>query len=60
MNSLIKFRHIQKSSVLFTAFQRNITNTPALFGGFAKDYKPGPYPKTEEERLAAAKKYGLK
>jgi len=22
-------------------------------------WKPGPYPKTEEERLAAAKKYGL-
>lgn len=24
-----------------------------------KDFKPGPYPKTEEERAAAAKKYGL-
>ncbi|ESN98031.1 hypothetical protein HELRODRAFT_84818, partial [Helobdella robusta] len=24
-----------------------------------KDWKPGPYPKTEKERLAAAKKYNL-
>lgn len=24
-----------------------------------KDWKPGPYPKTDEERIAAAKKYGL-
>ncbi|KAL3278717.1 hypothetical protein HHI36_016249 [Cryptolaemus montrouzieri] len=24
-----------------------------------KDHKPGPYPKTESERLAAAKKYGV-
>lgn len=24
-----------------------------------KDWKPGPYPKTEEERRAAAKKYNL-
>lgn len=24
-----------------------------------KDYKPGPYPKTQAEREAAAKKYGL-
>ncbi|XP_044761284.1 NADH dehydrogenase [ubiquinone] 1 beta subcomplex subunit 8, mitochondrial [Coccinella septempunctata] len=24
-----------------------------------KDFKPGPYPKTEAERLAAAKRYGL-
>lgn len=25
-----------------------------------KDWKPGPYPKTEKERIAAAKKYGLR
>ena len=24
-----------------------------------KDWKPGPYPKTDAERIAAAKKYGL-
>lgn len=24
-----------------------------------KDYKPGPYPQTEKERIAAAKKYNL-
>ncbi|XP_059471338.1 NADH dehydrogenase [ubiquinone] 1 beta subcomplex subunit 8, mitochondrial [Neocloeon triangulifer] len=28
-------------------------------GGWNKDFAPGPYPKTEEERRAAAKKYGL-
>jgi len=28
-------------------------------GYWNKDWKPGPYPKTEAERLAAAKKYGL-
>lgn len=27
--------------------------------GWNKDYKPGPYPKTEAERAAAAKKYNL-
>lgn len=26
---------------------------------FEKDFFPGPYPKTEEERLKAAKKYGM-
>ena len=24
-----------------------------------KDYKPGPYPRTEEEKLKAAERYGL-
>lgn len=27
--------------------------------GWNKDFKPAPYPETEEERRAAAKKYGL-
>lgn len=30
-----------------------------LFTDWNKDYKPGPYPQTPEERKAAAKKYGL-
>ena len=25
-----------------------------------KDWKPGPYPRTQEERAAAAKKYGMR
>ena len=25
-----------------------------------KDWKPGPYPRTEKERIAAAKKYGMR
>uniref|UniRef100_A0A914CQ98 Uncharacterized protein n=1 Tax=Acrobeloides nanus TaxID=290746 RepID=A0A914CQ98_9BILA len=29
-------------------------------GWYPKDHKPGPYPKTEEERRAAAIKYGLR
>lgn len=28
-------------------------------GGWNKDFKPGKYPETEAERLAAAKKYNL-
>uniref|UniRef100_A0A2P2HW85 NADH dehydrogenase (Ubiquinone) 1 beta subcomplex subunit 8, mitochondrial-like n=1 Tax=Hirondellea gigas TaxID=1518452 RepID=A0A2P2HW85_9CRUS len=33
---------------------------PARFAGhWNDDWKPGPYPKTEAERLAAAKRYGL-
>lgn len=38
---------------------RSICTTNSLSAGFTKDYKPGPYPKTEEERKAAAKKYGM-
>lgn len=29
------------------------------FSDWNKDFKPGPFPQTEEERRAAAKKYGL-
>lgn len=40
---------------------RPFGSTPAvLAGGFAKDFKPGPYPTTEAERIAAAKKYNMK
>ncbi|XP_046444273.1 NADH dehydrogenase [ubiquinone] 1 beta subcomplex subunit 8, mitochondrial-like [Daphnia pulex] len=30
-----------------------------LAGYWNKDWKPGPYPKTDAERIAAAKKYGM-
>ena len=30
-----------------------------VLGGWTRDWKPGPYPKTKEEREAAAKKYNL-
>lgn len=30
-----------------------------IFTDWNKDFKPGPIPTTEEERKAAAKKYGL-
>lgn len=40
---------------------RSFGSTPAaLAGGFAKDFKPGPYPTTEAERIAAAKKYNMR
>ena len=70
MNRLIKLRCLNNmaSSVLFKSSQkqvqqaliRNISHTKPLLAGFTKDFKPGPYPKTEAERIAAAKKYGMK
>ncbi|KAK3913571.1 NADH dehydrogenase [ubiquinone] 1 beta subcomplex subunit 8, mitochondrial [Frankliniella fusca] len=46
--------------------QRGLAMQPALLYNSSRtavrvlaDYMPGPYPKTEKERLAAAKKYGL-
>ncbi len=70
MNRLIKLRCLNNmaSSVLFKSGQkqvqqaltRNISYTKPLLAGFTKDFKPGPYPKTEAERIAAAKKYGMK
>lgn len=41
--------------------KRSISTSPRSLGGvyFEKDFFPGPYPKTEEERLKAAKKYGM-
>jgi len=32
----------------------------SLLSDWNRDWKPGPYPKTPEERAAAAKKYGLR
>jgi hypothetical protein len=70
MSRLMKLRCLNNvaSSILFKKSQvqmqqtlnRHISYTKPLLAGFAKDYKPGPYPKTEAERIAAAKKYGLK
>jgi len=70
MNRLLKLRCLNNmaSSVLFKSGQkqvqqaltRNISYTKPLLAGFTKDFKPGPYPKTEAERIAAAKKYGMK
>lgn len=31
-----------------------------IFTAWNKDWKPGPYPVTQEERAAAARKYGLR
>jgi NADH dehydrogenase (ubiquinone) 1 beta subcomplex subunit 8 len=39
---------------------RSLMSSPAMCAGFAKDFTPGPYPKTEAERVAAAKKYNMK
>jgi hypothetical protein len=64
MNRLVKM----KSSVLFglnnskkcNQFIRTFLTSRPLAAGFTKDFKPGPYPKTEAERIAAAKKYGMR
>ncbi|RNA29380.1 NADH dehydrogenase [ubiquinone] 1 beta subcomplex subunit mitochondrial [Brachionus plicatilis] len=47
-----------RSSILFNQARAFSCSKPNLV--FGKDFKPGPYPKTEAERIAAAKKYGLK
>ncbi|XP_019871479.1 NADH dehydrogenase [ubiquinone] 1 beta subcomplex subunit 8, mitochondrial [Aethina tumida] len=55
MNSIIKSaitNKILKSNAVVLTALRNA-------GHWNKDYKPGPYPKTEEEMVAAAKKYNL-
>lgn len=54
MNSLIKaLKHpsifLQNNSILVTATRHH----------WMKDFKPGPYPKTDVERKKAAAKYGL-
>jgi NADH dehydrogenase (ubiquinone) 1 beta subcomplex subunit 8 len=38
----------------------SFSNDMPFFVDWNKDWKPGPYPKTPEERAAAAKKYGLR
>ncbi|KAF5280653.1 hypothetical protein FQA39_LY05301 [Lamprigera yunnana] len=44
-------------------FRLLIKNNPAMFTAvrnhWSKDFKPGPFPRTEAEREAAAEKYGL-
>lgn len=36
-----------------------VTSRLIIFSDWNYQYKPGPYPKTPEERAAAAKRYGL-
>lgn len=47
-----------KTKLLFNA-SRSFTTTTVRAAYWNKDWKPGKYPTTEEERRAAAKKYGL-
>ncbi|KAF4524604.1 hypothetical protein B566_EDAN008560 [Ephemera danica] len=49
MASLRRLTNVRKSALFYQSI-RNHWN---------KDFKPGPYPRTPEEREAAAKKYGL-
>ncbi|KAK6170948.1 hypothetical protein SNE40_019226 [Patella caerulea] len=39
--------------------QRTVA-TSSVVSNWNKDWQPGPFPKTQEERIAAAKKYGLR
>ena len=57
MNRLVKLKQLVSQQQLI---KRNIVFTRPVLAGQAKDFMPGPYPKTEEERIAAAHKYGLK
>merc|ERR1711915_561772 len=52
--SLASFRALQSAQVFST---KNVIRGMAAWN---KDWKPGPYPKTLEERAAAARKYGLR
>ncbi|XP_014281251.1 NADH dehydrogenase [ubiquinone] 1 beta subcomplex subunit 8, mitochondrial [Halyomorpha halys] len=47
-----------KTKLLFNA-SRQFTTSLVQNAYWNKDWKPAPYPKTKEERSAAAKKYGL-
>lgn len=42
---------VLRTKVIYSISSRNVVSH--------EPWKPGPYPKTEKERLAAAKKYGL-
>lgn len=66
MNRLVRLRSVD-ASVLFKAVQqqqqtahRSLTLSAPVLSGQAKDFKPGPYPKTEAERRAAAEKYNMR
>ncbi|CAH1990876.1 unnamed protein product [Acanthoscelides obtectus] len=54
MNSIIKSAKLSN-----TWLKNNAILVTAVRNHWNKDYKPGPYPKTEAERVAAADKYGL-
>ena len=60
MNRLVKLNRLNTSVLFNAAVKRTFSNTHPVSAGYIKDYKPGPYPKTEAERVAAAKKYNLK
>uniref|UniRef100_A0A0A9X8M2 NADH dehydrogenase [ubiquinone] 1 beta subcomplex subunit 8, mitochondrial n=1 Tax=Lygus hesperus TaxID=30085 RepID=A0A0A9X8M2_LYGHE len=48
-----------KPTFLFSITRRSIGSSHVLGAYWNKDWEPGPYPRTEEEKAAAAKKYGL-
>jgi len=65
MNRLMK----RSSSILFqhnfkkyniNDLKRTFITSRTVQAGFSKDFKPGPYPKSEAEKGAAAKKYGMR
>ncbi|KAB7496411.1 NADH dehydrogenase [ubiquinone] 1 beta subcomplex subunit 8, mitochondrial [Armadillidium nasatum] len=56
MSNLIK---CIKKGVILNKNSGLIVTTIRHAGAWNRDWKPGPYPTTQEEREAAAKKYGL-
>ncbi len=57
---LFSLKSLNKNSNPLKLAKRTFLKCQPLLAGNVKDYKPGPYPKTNEERIAAAKKYGLR
>lgn len=60
MNRLIRSSILLNNLNKYASPKRTFKTSNVLGAGFTKDFKPGPYPRTEEERVAAAKKYGLR
>lgn len=58
MNRLIT-KITRKPTILYKN-ARSISLSSKNHGSFTKDNKPGQYPETEEERKAAALKYGMR
>uniref|UniRef100_T1I6Q6 Uncharacterized protein n=1 Tax=Rhodnius prolixus TaxID=13249 RepID=T1I6Q6_RHOPR len=50
---------ILNTRLIYHLSKRSFSATPSILAHWNKDWKPGKYPTTEEEKLAAAKKYGL-
>ncbi|XP_064617836.1 NADH dehydrogenase [ubiquinone] 1 beta subcomplex subunit 8, mitochondrial-like [Liolophura sinensis] len=61
MEKCRKLLSLSRRTIFPLLLRRNLSTTRIVAAGYwNKDWKPGPYPTTPEEREAAAKKYGLR